>query len=198
MSPLPELCFATNNQHKIAEVQQMLEDTFTLKGLKDFGITEELPETQDTLEGNSQQKAEFVFSKYRVPVFADDTGLEVTALQGAPGVYSARYAGPQRDSQDNMAKVLAGLVEAQDRSAQFRTVITLFQPNGTMHQFEGIAKGTLLHEPVGTEGFGYDPIFVPEGYDKTFAEMSSTEKNHLSHRGKAVQSLVDFLHSTKW
>ena len=191
-----EICFATNNAHKIAEVQQLLDDRFVLKGLRDFGITEELPETQDTLEGNSQQKAEYVFSRYKVPVFADDTGLEVQALDNRPGVYSARYAGPGRDSVANMEKVLEELQGQPNRQAQFRTVVTLFLPDGAMHQFEGIAKGQLLEAPVGEEGFGYDPIFVPEGYDRTFAQMSGAEKNTISHRGRAVQKLVDFLMST--
>ncbi|MEL6535891.1 MAG: RdgB/HAM1 family non-canonical purine NTP pyrophosphatase [Bacteroidota bacterium] len=193
-----KLCFATNNANKIAEVAQLLGNQYDLQGLNDFGITEELPETQSTIEGNSQQKAEYVFERYQIPVFADDTGLEVDALNGEPGVYSARYAGPTKDGVANMQKVLAGLQGQENRGAQFRTVVTLFLPSGAMHQFEGIARGRLIEAPVGQGGFGYDPIFIPEGYDKTFAEMEAAEKNAISHRGIAVRKLIDFLRATEW
>lgn len=187
-----KLCFATNNAHKITEVQQLLGDTFDIVSLQDIGCTEELPETQNTLEGNSAQKARFVFEHYQVDCYADDTGLEIQALQGEPGVYSARYAGPQRDSQANMQKVLDRLEGRINRQAQFRTVITLIL-SGKEYTFEGIASGTIAEAPSGHQGFGYDPIFIPEGYQQSFAEMPLEEKNQISHRGKAVQQLVDFL-----
>lgn len=192
------LCFASNNAHKVAEIQALLGPGYHLQGLADFGITEDIPETQATLEGNSLQKAAYVFERYQVPVFADDTGLEVDALNGEPGVYSARYAGASRDNQANLQKVLDNLQGQTNRAAQFRTVITLILPSGQPHAFEGIARGHLLTEPMGEQGFGYDPIFVPEGHTRTFAQMSATEKNELSHRGRAVRKLVDFLLTTEW
>lgn len=186
------LCFATNNAHKITEVQQLLDDRFEVIGLQDVGCEEELPETQDTLEGNSTQKAQHVYQHYRVDCFADDTGLEIEALQGEPGVYSARYAGPERDSRANMHKVLSRLRGVSSREAQFRTVITLIL-KGKQYTFEGIAPGSISQGPSGEGGFGYDPIFIPRGYERSFAEMSLEEKNRISHRGQAVQKLVDFL-----
>jgi XTP/dITP diphosphohydrolase len=187
-----KICFATNNPNKVQEIQQLLGEDFEILSLKDIGCEEELAETQDTLEGNSEQKARYVHEHYNVNCFADDTGLEVSALGGAPGVYSARYAGPQRSSEDNMRKLLAELKGKEDRSAQFRTVITLIV-DGVQHQFEGIVRGQIAQQQSGEEGFGYDPLFVPEGYDISFAQMDMQEKNRISHRGRAVHKLVDFL-----
>ena len=191
---MKQLCFATNNKHKLAEVSQILEGKYELLSLQDIGCHEELPEEQDTLEGNSRQKAEYVWQNHNVSCFADDTGLEVEALDGAPGVYSARYAGPQRSDSDNIQHLLQNLEPHQNRKARFRTCITLIL-DGKEHQFEGIVEGTISEEWKGNKGFGYDPVFVPDGYDRTFAEMSAAEKNAISHRGRAVQRLVAFLKS---
>lgn len=187
-----KICFATNNDHKIKEVQALLGSTFHIVGLMDIGCNEELAEDQDTLEGNSLQKARYVYDHYRVPCFADDTGLEVQALNGAPGVYSARYAGHQRSAEDNMNLLLAKLAAKENRKAQFRTVVTLITGAG-VNQFEGVLKGEILKEKRGTEGFGYDPLFLPDGHTKTLAEMSLAEKNTLSHRARAVHALTLFL-----
>ncbi|GAA4433144.1 non-canonical purine NTP diphosphatase [Pontibacter saemangeumensis] len=189
---MKRLCFATNNRHKAAEVSQMLEGKFELLTLQDIGCHEELAEDQETLEGNSRQKAEYVWQHYNVSCFADDTGLEVEALGGAPGVYSARYAGPQRSDSDNIRLLLQNLAPHQNRKARFRTSITLIL-DGRQHQFEGTVEGTISDAWKGDKGFGYDPVFVPDGYDRTFAEMSSEEKNAISHRGRAVRQLVGFL-----
>jgi XTP/dITP diphosphohydrolase len=189
------LCFATNNQHKIQEVRAHLGSDFQLVGLKEIGCTDELPEEQPTLEGNSFQKAEYVYKNFGVSCFADDTGLEVEALQGAPGVYSARYAGEQRRAEDNMQLLLKNLADSQNRKARFRTVITLITPEFT-RQFEGIVNGQIIHEHKGSGGFGYDPIFLPDGYNKTLAEMSMEEKNAISHRARAVNKLIEFLKET--
>jgi XTP/dITP diphosphohydrolase len=189
---MTEICFATNNKNKIAEVSQMLEGKYKLLSLEEIGCHEELAEDQDTLEGNSRQKAQYVWDTYQVNCFADDTGLEVAALDNAPGVYSARYAGPQRKDADNIEHLLKNMKGKTDRSARFRTYITLYL-NGEEHQFEGIVNGTITTEWKGNKGFGYDPVFVPDGYDKTFAEMSSEEKNAISHRGEAIRKLVAFL-----
>jgi XTP/dITP diphosphohydrolase len=190
------ICFATNNKHKLDEVKQLLENTFQILSLQEIGCLEELPETQATLEGNSLQKADFVFSKYNIPCFADDTGLEVEALNGAPGVYSARYAGEHRSNEDNINLLLKNLQEVTNRKAQFRTVITLIGLNGN-YTFEGIVKGEITTEQKGIEGFGYDPVFKPEGYAITFAEMSMSDKNKLSHRARAVQKLSEFLQNIR-
>ncbi|GAB3527775.1 non-canonical purine NTP diphosphatase [Pontibacter brevis] len=189
---MKQLCFATNNKHKLAEVSQMLEGKYKLLSLQDIGCHEELPEEQDTLEGNSRQKAEYVWQNYKVSCFADDTGLEVEALNGAPGVYSARYAGLQRSDSDNIQLLLQNLEPHGNRKARFRTSVTLIL-DGQEHQFEGTVEGTISKEWKGDKGFGYDPVFVPDGYDRTFAEMSAAEKNAISHRGRAVQQLVAFL-----
>lgn len=189
---MKKICFATNNKHKIAEVSQMLQGKYELVSLEEIGCTEELPEEQDTMEGNSRQKAQYVWQNYNISCFADDSGLEVDALNGAPGVYSARYAGPQRSDSDNIELVLQNLEGNTNRNARFRTSITLIL-NGQEHQFEGIVDGSITQDWKGNKGFGYDPIFLPAGYTKTFAEMSSEEKNAISHRGIAVRKLVDFL-----
>lgn len=186
------LCFATNNTHKIEEVQALLGNAFNVVSLEAVGCNEELAEDQETIEGNSLQKAQYVFDNYKVDCFADDTGLEVEALSGAPGVYSARYAGPQRKAEDNMNLLLANLSGKTNRKARFRTVVTLITRLGT-HQFEGVLPGTIIHERRGTQGFGYDPVFLPENSSRTLAEMSLEEKNTLSHRARAIEKLVVFL-----
>jgi XTP/dITP diphosphohydrolase len=191
---MKQICFATNNKHKISEVSQMLEGKYSLVSLEEIGCHVELPEEHDTLEANSRQKAEYVWNNFKVSCFADDTGLEVEALNGAPGVYSARYAGPQRSDSDNIQLLLKSMESIQDRSARFRTCITLIL-DGEEYQFEGIVTGRITTEWKGDKGFGYDPIFVPEGHEQTFAEMTPGEKNSMSHRGRAVQKLVDFLNS---
>ena len=193
--PTPtQLCFASNNEHKLAEIRPLLPPGLTLLSLADIGCHEELPETQDTLAGNARQKAEYVLHNYGVACFADDTGLEVTALGGAPGVYSARYAGPQRRAEDNTAKLLHELAGVPDRSARFRTVVALAQADGSVHEFAGEVAGHIADTLRGTGGFGYDPVFVPTEADgRTFAEMSSAEKNQISHRARAVTGLLAFL-----
>ncbi len=190
------LCFASNNAHKLDEIRPLLPGSIELLSLADIGCHEELPETQDTLEGNARQKAEYVRQHYGVACFADDTGLEVRALHGEPGVYSARYAGPQRLAADNVAKLLRELAGAADRSARFRTVVALAGAEGTMHEFAGEVAGHITAEVRGEGGFGYDPVFVPtEGDGRTFAEMSGTEKNRISHRARAVAGLLAFLNA---
>ncbi|MEQ8303264.1 MAG: non-canonical purine NTP diphosphatase [Cyclobacteriaceae bacterium] len=187
-----KLCFATNNDHKLMEVREVLGDSFEVLSLKDVGCEEELPEDADTIEGNSLQKAQYLFDHYNVNCFADDTGLEVQELNGEPGVYSARYAGAQRSSTDNIRLLLSKLEGKADRSARFKTVITLIE-GGEVVQFEGIVNGVITEEERGAGGFGYDPIFLPDGYSKTMAEMTSAEKNAISHRGRAVQKLHAYL-----
>lgn len=187
------LVFATNNLHKLEEVRDILGGSFRITSLKEIGCTDDIPETADTLEGNALQKARYVKDKFGYDCFADDTGLEVEALGGAPGVFSARYAGPGHDSEANMQKLLKELEGKTNRQAQFRTVVALIL-EGREYTFEGIVRGTILTERRGTAGFGYDPVFVPEGYAETFAEMGSEEKNRISHRARAVQKLADFLH----
>ena len=187
-----KLCFATNNAHKLEEIQAILGNSFELISLKETGCKEELPETGNTLEANSLQKAQYLYDHYQVNCFADDSGLEVQALGGEPGVDSAHYAGSQRSHADNVNLLLENLADKTNRSAQFRTVITLIQ-NGEINQFEGSIKGQIIGELRGTQGFGYDPIFVPDGHSTTFAEMSLTEKGEISHRAKAFEKLVAFL-----
>ncbi len=189
-----KLVFATNNQHKLKELQEILGDEFELLSLKQIGFDEEIPEDQDTLEGNASQKAFYVYNKYGYNCFADDTGLEIDALNGEPGVYSARYAGESKSPELNMNKVLEKLSKIKNRQARFRTMISLVI-NGEEKQFEGIVEGEILSERKGTEGFGYDPIFKPIGYKETFAEMDMKIKNQISHRGRAVKKLVDYLTS---
>jgi XTP/dITP diphosphohydrolase len=169
-----------------------LSNQYNIISLWDIQCNEELPETQNTIEGNSRQKAEFVWNKYRVNCFADDTGLEVLSLGGEPGVYSARYAGPACFPEDNMIKLLKEMNGLKDRRAQFRTCITLII-NGSVNQFEGTVKGEILKEKRGSKGFGYDPLFIPLGYNLSFAELPLDEKNKISHRAKAAKALVDFL-----
>lgn len=188
------LVFASNNKNKIKEIQSILPETIKILSLEEIGCHEEIPETADTIEGNAILKANYVTEKYGYDCFADDTGLEVTALNGEPGVYSARYAGEQRDANDNMNKLLEALSAKSDRSAQFKTVIAL-NLKGKQSLFTGIAKGTITLNKTGSQGFGYDPIFQPENYSETFAELSSEIKNKISHRGKATQQLIDFLNS---
>lgn len=191
-----KLVFASNNKNKIKEIQQLLPSSIEIVSLEDIGCHEEIPETADTIEGNAILKANYVTEKYGYDCFADDTGLEVEALNGAPGVYSARYAGEQRSSEDNMDRLLEALSDKSNRNAQFKTVITL-NIKGKQHLFTGIAQGEITLAKVGSEGFGYDPIFQPEGYEKTFAELSSALKNQISHRGKATQLLISFLKNEK-
>ena len=187
-----KLCFATNNMHKLQEVQVMLGGAFSLVTLAEIGCTDDIPETRDTIAENSAQKAEYIWDKYGINCFSDDTGLEVASLNGEPGVLSARYAGPQRNSDDNMDLLLTKLSASENRKARFRTVITLVL-NGTYNQFEGIVGGEIISEKRGGEGFGYDPIFLPDGYDRTFAEMTLAEKGKLSHRARAFEKLNAFL-----
>lgn len=187
-----QLVFASNNKNKIEEIQHLLPSTIKILSLEDIGCHEEIPETADTIEGNAILKANFVTQKYGYDCFADDTGLEVEVLNGEPGVYSARYAGEQRDADDNMDKLLFNLKGKSDRKAQFKTVITL-NLNGEQHLFTGIAKGEITLEKSGNQGFGYDPIFQAEGFSQTFAELSLEVKNKISHRGKATQQLINFL-----
>lgn len=187
-----KLVFATNNQHKLEEVQKILGTHFELLSLADIGCYEDIPETAPTLEGNASQKSHYVFEKYGFDCFADDTGLEVGALNGQPGVYSARYAGPQRSSADNMKLLLLKMDKIKQRNARFRTVVSLII-SGKEILFEGIVNGQILSTPQGDEGFGYDPVFQPDGYDVSFAQMSMDEKNSISHRGRAIEKLTDYL-----
>lgn len=191
-----KIVFATNNKNKLAEIREMLGNKIEVMSLADINCHEDIPETSDTLEGNALQKAHYVYDKYGMSCFADDTGLEVDALGGEPGVYSARYAGGEgHDSEANMAKLMDKLGDNDNRKARFRTVIALITGNGEddVKLFEGVAEGDIIREKRGGEGFGYDPIFRPEGYDKTFAELGHEIKNKISHRAKAVQKLVEYL-----
>jgi XTP/dITP diphosphohydrolase len=187
-----ELIFATNNRHKLTELQSLIGDNFILKSLQEIGCTEDIPETAPTLEGNALLKAQYIFDKYGKNCFADDTGLEIEALDGRPGVFSARYATDGHDFEANIDKVLEELTELENRKARFRTVIALIL-DGSVHYFEGIVNGEIITERKGIEGFGYDPVFLPEGYNLTFAEMPLQEKNKISHRARAVNQLVNFL-----
>ena len=187
-----ELVFATNNHNKLIEVQQLLPDTIKLLSLTDIGCNEEIPETAETLAGNAQLKADYVIQHFGYDCFADDTGLAVAALDGAPGVYSARYAGANCTPEDNIQKLLAVLKKTNNRSAEFATVIAL-NLHGKQYLFEGICEGEILYEKQGELGFGYDPIFKPLGFERSFAEMTLAEKGQISHRGKAVAKLVAFL-----
>lgn len=187
-----ELVFATNNQNKLKEVKALLPDFFEIKSLSDINCFEEIPETENTIEGNAILKANYVTNNYNVNCFADDTGLEVESLNGEPGVYSARYAGLDANAKKNIEKLLSNLKEKPNKKAQFKTVIAL-NLDGKQYLFQGICKGSIIDQQRGTEGFGYDPVFIPMGYNKTFAEMSLDEKGKISHRGIAFQQLIDFL-----
>jgi XTP/dITP diphosphohydrolase len=210
-----KIVFATNNEHKLSEIRAILGPSFDVVSLADIGCHEDIPETGQTLEENALMKAEYVYNKYHLSCFADDTGLEVEALNGAPGVYSARYAaivpagepaGPSHDSEANMARLLRELANNNNRKARFRTVIALIEkkdvcPCGctsikVVHKFEGIVNGEITREKSGAEGFGYDPIFRPDGYDKTFAELGADIKNQISHRARATAKLAEFLRAT--
>jgi XTP/dITP diphosphohydrolase len=187
-----KIVFASNNKNKIQEIQSMLPDTIQIVSLESIGCFEEIPETAETIEGNAILKANYVTQNYGFDCFADDTGLEVDSLNGEPGVYSARYAGEQRNVDDNMDKLLEELLDKTNRNAQFKTVIAL-NLKGKQYLFEGIASGEITLEKKGTGGFGYDPIFKPNGYENTFAELSLEVKNEISHRGKATKALLEFL-----
>jgi len=189
---MKKLVFATNNKHKLDEVRAILEPKFSIISLAELNCTEDIPETANTLDGNALIKAQYIHDKFGLDCFADDTGLEVDALNGEPGVYSARYAGEDHNAQNNMCKVLAMLGENKNRSARFRTVIALIQGDQTTY-FEGRINGNITVQPRGASGFGYDPIFVPENYVSTFAQLSAEEKNQISHRALAVKKLVDYL-----
>jgi XTP/dITP diphosphohydrolase len=189
---MTEIIFATGNQGKLQEVQNLLSEEFKILGLKDIHFFEDIPETADTIKGNARLKAEFIYQKFNKDCFADDTGLEVEALNGMPGVYSARYAGEDNNAEANMDKLLDELKGLSNRAARFKTVIVLCY-GGKFYEFEGIVNGTITHERRGGKGFGYDPIFIPDGYDKSFAEMSIEEKNQISHRAIAVKKLARFL-----
>lgn len=195
-----KLVFATNNEHKLSEIRSILRDKVEIVSLRDIGCHDDIPETGHTLEENAVQKAMYIYDKYSMNVFADDTGLEVEALGGAPGVYSARYAGDKHDSNANMDKLLRALKEKDNRNARFRTVIALLLIDGHSTQprritFEGAVNGTITKERAGTAGFGYDPVFLPDGYDKTFAELGENIKNNISHRALAVRKLADYLNN---
>lgn len=187
-----QIVFATNNAHKLEEVSEALKGFYNIKSLKEIGFYDDIPEPYETLEENALTKSKTIHQKFNIDCFADDTGLEVDALNGAPGVFSARYAGPQCSFEDNVNKLLNELENIENRHARFRTVISLII-NGQEYYFEGIVEGEITKERSGNEGFGYDPIFKPNGYDITFAEMSLDLKNKISHRGKAVLKLINFL-----
>jgi len=196
---MKKLVFATNNEHKLYEVRAILKDTYQVLGLKDINCFEDIPETADNLEDNARQKAHYVYEHYHIDCFADDSGLEVEALNGAPGVYSARFAalegtGEPHDAKANTNRLLRELKDKDNRKAQFRTIVCLVL-DGKEYMFEGIVKGEINKEPKGTAGFGYDPVFSPEDYGKTFAELGDNIKNSISHRARAINKLVDFLQS---
>lgn len=189
---MKKIVFATNNQHKLEEIRKITQGSLEILSLTDIGCNEEIDETGNTLNENALIKATYVKERYGYDCFADDTGLEVDALEGAPGVFSARYAGEACRPEDNMEKLLAEMKETENRRAQFRTVIAL-HCNGENHLFEGVIRGSIIREKKGNEGFGYDPIFMPEGYDKTFAELGTEVKNQISHRAVATGKLMHFL-----
>ena len=189
-----KLVFSTGNLNKANEIKSMLPEDTELLTLKDLDLEDDIPETASTLEGNAKLKAKYVVEHYNLDCFADDTGLEVYCLNNEPGVLSARYAGEQKSSEDNIKLLLSRLIEKNDRRARFRTVIALHL-DGNLHTFEGIVEGKIIHEKRGEKGFGYDPIFIPDGYDITFAEMSLNEKNMISHRAKAFAKMIEFLNA---
>jgi len=188
-----QLCFATNNAHKLNELRQLVGTTINMQSLQDIGCTVDIPETGNTLQANSLEKAAYIKQHFAINCFADDTGLEVDALSGAPGVYSARYAGEPANSINNVNLLLKNLKGVTNRKARFRTVIALLIDNNEPIFFEGIVEGQIAKTINGNSGFGYDPIFIPNGFSCTFAEMTADEKNSISHRGKAVQKLINFL-----
>ena len=186
------LIFATSNQNKVLEIQKILPKKFNIKSLKDLNYFEDVPENENTIEGNAVFKAKYIYKKFNINVFADDTGLEVEALNGEPGVHSARYAGKTRNSEKNIKKLLKNLKNIKNRNARFKTVIALIIDN-KLHTFSGIVEGYILGSPKGNNGFGYDPIFCPNGFDKSFAELTIKEKNLISHRSLAMKKLIDFI-----
>lgn len=187
-----QLVFASNNKNKIKEIQLLLPNSIQILSLEDIGCNEDIPETADTIEGNAILKANYVTQKYGYDCFADDSGLEVAALNGEPGVFSARYAGEPKNDENNIDKLLANLKDVNNKKANFKTIICL-NLKGEQHLFTGIRNGQIIEERIGNNGFGYDPIFVADGYQKTFAELSLEEKARISHRGIAVKKLIDFL-----
>lgn len=189
---MKKIVFATNNNHKLEEVRALLETHFEVVSLSELGCFDDIAETADTLEGNALIKAKYIADTFGVDCFADDTGLEIEYLNGAPGVYSARYAGENHDANANMNKVLTQMALATNRQACFRTIITMIE-NGKPKNFEGLVRGQITTSPAGTNGFGYDPIFIPEGFSKTFAQLDAATKNKISHRGQAVKKLVEYL-----
>lgn len=190
---MKKLVFATNNAHKLEEIRAILGDKVEILSLNDIDCHADIPETADTLEGNAELKAAYIYTNYGLDCFADDTGLEVEALNGAPGIYSARYAGGEgHDSEANMKKLLTEMAGKTNRNAQFRTAICLIE-KGNKHLFEGVVKGRIIKDKRGNSGFGYDPVFIPEGYNETFAEMGNEEKNKISHRARAVAALCEYL-----
>lgn len=189
---MKKLVFATNNAHKLSEVRAILAPQYEIISLAELNCFDDIPETADTLEGNALLKAQYVFDKFQLNCFADDTGLEVDALNGAPGVYSARYAGEDNNAKNNMEKLLANLGDNSNRTAHFRTVIALIE-KGEVRYFEGQIDGKIAYEPSGSAGFGYDPVFIPDGFTQSFAELGVAEKNKISHRALAVQELVAYL-----
>ncbi|MFA6923207.1 MAG: non-canonical purine NTP diphosphatase [Bacteroidales bacterium] len=192
---MTKLVFATNNKHKLEEIKQILKDKFEILSLNDIGCFEEIPEDKETVSENASQKALYIFNKYKINCFADDTGLEIEALNGKPGVHSARYAGESKNFDENINKVLLEMHELKNRKAIFLTVISLII-DGKEMQFEGIVTGIILEKRCGTGGFGYDPIFQPAGFSKTFAEMTMQEKNKISHRGIATKKLIKYLNES--
>lgn len=190
---MKKLVFATNNAHKLEEIRAILGDKVEILSLNDIDCHADIPETADTLQGNAALKAQYIYEYYGLDCFADDTGLEVEALNGAPGIYSARYAGGEgHDSEANMKKLLSEMQDKDNRKARFRTVICLIE-GGKEHFFEGIVNGSIIRERKGGAGFGYDPVFMPDGYSETFAEMGNDEKNKISHRARAVQKLCEYI-----
>ena len=190
---MKKLVFATNNAHKLEEIRAILGDKVEILSLNDIDCHADIPETADTLQGNAALKAQYIYENYGLDCFADDTGLEVEALNGAPGIYSARYAGGEgHDSEANMKKLISEMQDKDNRRARFRTVICLIE-DGKEHFFEGIVNGSIIRERKGGAGFGYDPVFIPDGYSETFAEMGNDEKNKISHRARAVQKLCEYL-----
>ncbi|MHB9056783.1 MAG: non-canonical purine NTP diphosphatase [Paludibacteraceae bacterium] len=189
---MKKIIFATNNKHKLKEVKEILGEKVEIISLADIGCTEDIPETSDTLEGNAALKVQYVFDKFHMDCFADDTGLEIEALNGRPGVYSARYAGEPSNSQNNIRKILHEMEGMSNRKAQFRTVIA-FSEGSIIHYFEGVVKGRIANEPRGNAGFGYDPVFIPENHTKSFAELNPEIKNSISHRARAVKKFTTYL-----